>query len=113
MKPNSLFFDEAYSETYHRKDTVIKFVDECDCLVIIGSSLQTNLSKQIVSTLLDKELPVIEINAESAIDRGYNLQVLGRPEDLVVPLFDAYYAQRQALVTQGSGAGSQPAAAGE
>lgn len=41
--------------------------------------------------MLDKELPVIEINTESAIDRGNNLQVLGKPEDLVMPLFDAYY----------------------
>jgi len=73
MKPNCLFFDEAYSELYHRKDTIIKHVEKSDCLIVVGTSLQTNLGKQIVSTLLDKELPVIELSLESSIDRGNNL----------------------------------------
>ena len=39
MKPHSMFFDEAYSERYYRYDTVNKFVDTADCLIIVGTAL--------------------------------------------------------------------------
>jgi len=68
-----MFFDETYSEHYYRKDTVMNFVDQADCLVVVGTALATNLAKNIVSKLLNKELPAIEINMESAISRGNNI----------------------------------------
>ena len=73
MKPHCMFFDEVYNEHYYRRDTVVDFVEKSDCLVVIGTALATNLAKQIVCTFLNKELPVIEINMESAIDRGNNI----------------------------------------
>ena len=62
MKPHCMFFDEAYNEDYYRRDTVMQYVGQSDCLLVIGTALATNLAKQIVCTFLDKELPVIEIN---------------------------------------------------
>ncbi len=62
-----MFFDEMYSEHYYRKETVIDFVEESDCLIVVGTALATNLAKQIVCAFLNKELPVIEVNLESAI----------------------------------------------
>ncbi len=73
MKPHCMFFDEAYNEHYYRRDTVMQYVEQSDCLVVIGTALATNLAKQIVCTFLDKELPVIEINMESSIERGNNI----------------------------------------
>lgn len=73
MKPHCMFFDEAYSEHYYRKDTVKNFVSESDCLIVVGTALATNLAKQIVGEFLNKELPVIEVNLESAINRGHNI----------------------------------------
>ena len=87
MKPHCMFFDEAYSEHYYRKDTVMNYVGSSDCLVVIGTALQTNVSKQIVCSFLDKELPVIEINLESAIKRGNNIQVLEPSETALPALF--------------------------
>ena len=87
MKPHCMFFDEAYSEHYYRKDTVMNYVGSSDCLVVIGTALQTNVSKQIVCSFLDKELPVIEINLESAINRGNNIQVLEPSETALPALF--------------------------
>ena len=83
MKPHCMFFDETYSEHYYRKETVKSFVNESDCLTVVGTALATNLAKQIVCTFLDKELPVIEVNIESAINRGNNLQLLGKSEEIL------------------------------
>ena len=91
MTPHCMFFDEAYSEHYYRKDTVKRFVDESDCLIVVGTALATNLAKQIVCAFLDKELPVIEVNMESAIERGNNLQLIGKSEELLPKLFSEYY----------------------
>ena len=69
-----MFFDETYSEHYYRKTSVSRFVDyHCDVLVVVGTALATNLAKKIVCTLLDQELPVIEVNMESSIERGNNI----------------------------------------
>jgi len=91
MKPHCMFFDEAYSEHYYRKDTVMNFVKESDCLVVVGTALATNLAKQIVANFLDRELPVIEVNLESAINRGNNIQVLERSEIALPALFNEFY----------------------
>ena len=45
MKPHCMFFDEVYNEPYYRKDTVMSFVEQSDCLVVIGTALETNLAK--------------------------------------------------------------------
>jgi len=73
MKPHCMFFDEAYSEHYYRKETVEKFIEDSDCLVVVGTALATHFAKQTVAGYLEKELPVIEINLESAINVGNNL----------------------------------------
>ena len=35
---------------------------------------------------------MIELNMESAIERGNNIQVLGKAEETIPALFEAYYA---------------------
>ena len=92
MKPHSMFFDETYSEHYYRKDTVQRFIDyQCDALVVVGTALATNFAKRIVCSMLDAENPVIEINMESAINRGHNIQVLGPSERTLPALFNEFY----------------------
>ena len=73
MKPYVLFFDEICSEHYYRYDTVQSYVDEADCLIIVGSALETNFVATIADTFLRKDLPVIELNPESLINRGFNI----------------------------------------
>lgn len=49
-------------------------VDKMDCLIVVGTALATGLATRIVNKALAKlECPVIEINLESAIDKGFNL----------------------------------------
>ena len=76
MKPHCMFFDEAYSEHYYRKDTVKNYVESSDCLIVVSTALDTNMAKMTVGKFLENELPVIEINIQSSINKGNNIQVL-------------------------------------
>ena len=91
MKCHCMFFDESYSEKYYRADTVQRFVDESDCLIVVGTDLVTNFAASIVDDYVVRDLPIIEINLESAIDRGNNIQVLGKLEEELPALFAEYY----------------------
>ena len=66
-------------------------VEKSDCLIVVGTALATNLAKQIVADFLKKELPVIEVNLESAINTGHNIQVLEKSEIALPALFKEYY----------------------
>ena len=86
-----MFFDETYSQHYYRKDTVVNFNDEADCLIVVGTALATNMARNLVYKVLDKECPVIEVNLETAIDKGFNVQVLGKADETLPRLFNEYY----------------------
>ena len=91
MKPHCMFFDESYSEHYYRVDTVKRFVDQSDCLIVVGTALATSLARQIVCRVLNKELPVIEVNLETSIDVGNNIQVKQGSDTALPALFNEYY----------------------
>jgi len=91
MKPHCMFFDECYSEHYYRRDTVKKFFNSADAMIVIGTCLETNMAKQLVSNTLYKELPVIEVNLETAIGAGNNIQVIGKSEQTLPLLFKEYF----------------------
>ena len=86
-----MFFDEAYNEHFYRKTTVDSYLDQSDCLIVVGTALATNFAKRIVVTHLDKEIPVIEVNLETSVDRGNNIQVLEKSETALPALFNEYY----------------------
>ena len=96
MKPHCMFFDESYTEHYYRYETVKQFVESVDqppdCLLVIGTALETSLAARIVNChLRNEDVPVIEINMESSIKRGNNIQVLGKSEETLPVLFNEYY----------------------
>jgi NAD-dependent SIR2 family protein deacetylase len=75
MKPHTMFFDESYSEHYYRKESVWDFVVKADCLLVVGTSLETQFPERIVTHCLKRGVPVIEICLESCIRVGNNIQV--------------------------------------
>lgn len=93
MKPHSMFFDESYSEHYYRKATVDKFLENADCLVVIGTALQTAYALRIVVNMLEREMPVIEVNMESCINVGHTYQLIGKSEVILPKLFNTYYGK--------------------
>ena len=62
MRPHCYFFDEAFSEKYYKSDTIKSFVAQADLMLIVGSSLASTYTRQLAFELLNKELPVIEVN---------------------------------------------------
>lgn len=73
MKPHCMFFDECYSEHYYRNTTTTDIEDLLmDCLIVIGTALQTSGAKRSVQRALERQtIPVIEINPEPMIDEGF------------------------------------------
>lgn len=101
MKPHCMFFDEAYSETFYRKESVTKFYEDADCCIVVGTALATNFALRIVNSFLKRELPVIEINLETSIDKGNNLQVLGKAEVTLPVLFKEFYRLKEGKPEEG------------
>ena len=73
MKPHCMFFDEAYSQHYYRRDTIRSFSYDADCMIVVGTALATGMASQLVNGSLCREIPVIEVNITSSINRGNNI----------------------------------------
>lgn len=55
MRPNVLWFDESYNEKNYRKETVKNFSDDVDAIVVIGTTLETNLASMLVMNALERD----------------------------------------------------------
>lgn len=42
-------------------------MNEIDCLVVIGTALETNLASRMVDTAIEKKIPIIELNPNPCI----------------------------------------------
>lgn len=94
-RPNVLYFDESYNEENFSIQTLSKRIDlqgnqEIEkmgrmCLVVIGTTLETNMAHQIVSKFIQNKQSVIEINRDQQIIKsGENsYTVLGDAEKIV------------------------------
>ena len=56
---------------------------ECDCLVVIGTKLETGMSNSIVREAMKKNINIIEINPEPIIKIGKTFIINGNAEDSV------------------------------
>ena len=98
MKPHSMFFDEGYSEKYYRKNTVQHFVDECDALIVVGTTLKTSFAKSIVQECINREVvPAIEVNLESFIEVGFVNKVVQKSEIALPEIFEEFYNLKKAM----------------
>ena len=82
-RPHTLFFDESYDETYYKKDSVMKKIEEMDCLVVVGTMLETNLASRIVGEAISNECLIIEVNPQPVIECGNVLQLIGESEKII------------------------------
>jgi len=100
MKANCMCFDETYSEHYYRYDTVNEFADDCDCLLVVGTALETGCASSIVRRTLEREtVPVIEVcYPESCIGVGNNIQIIDKSEIALPLLVNEYMKLESARV---------------
>ena len=102
MKPHCNYSDKAYTITYSRSKAMFEFVDNSDCLLVIGSGLETNFTKSIIEAFLDRQVPVIEVNLQTCIDHGYNIQVLDEADVALPLLFTEFYRLMNVKATKKS-----------
>jgi hypothetical protein len=43
-----MYFDEYYSELVNKEETVKKYLEKAEIVIVIGTSLQTGLARNIV-----------------------------------------------------------------
>ena len=90
-----MFFDESYSEQWYRSDTVRSYLkDKVDCLIVIGTALQTSLARFIVNSCINSgNIPVIEVNLESCITHGYRI-LIQEPSEKALPVLFKEFAKQ-------------------
>lgn len=84
MRPHVLWMDEFYDEDYYKFTTVAHLGDEMDALMIVGTTLQTNLPYQLVNLAYYKKVPTIAINLESlGLDQYGMLELQGKSGEIL------------------------------
>ncbi|KAK0163946.1 hypothetical protein PV328_002627 [Microctonus aethiopoides] len=74
MKPDIVFFGEGLPDAFH--DAIAKDKDECDLLIVIGSSLKVRPVALIPSSI-PSHVPQILINRESLPHLKFDVELLG------------------------------------
>ena len=65
-------------------------------MIVVGTALATGMASMLVDESLDKEIPVIEINITTSIDRGNNIQVLGKADETLPAMVKEYFRLQNA-----------------
>ncbi|ESN98798.1 hypothetical protein HELRODRAFT_66888, partial [Helobdella robusta] len=74
LKPDIVFFGESLSEEFHRQFEMDK--EECDLLIVMGSSLKVR-PVAIIPNVLPSHVPQILINRESLSHMNFDVELLG------------------------------------
>lgn len=81
-----MFFDEEPDEKNYKSDSFLSEIAQTDCLIIIGSNMNSNFLSQILSTLIEKNVLIVEINPEPVIEIGNVKKIVGKAEEIVPEL---------------------------
>ena len=90
MHPHCLLFDETYVNHLYFRDLIEEAAKIADCMIVVGTTLETNLPLRVVQDYLERGGMVIEFNTVSAIKGGNANLVLGPSEDLL-PQFATWF----------------------
>ena len=74
MKPDIVFFGEGLSDEFHNSMTIDK--DECDLLIVIGSSLKVR-PVALIPNSIPENIPQILINREPLSHLNFDVELLG------------------------------------
>jgi len=88
-RPHTLFFDESYVEEYYRRSQIMEEIQTSDCLIVIGTALETNMASIIVAQALTNKKLVIEINPQPCIKYGNVRHLIGGVEKILPELSKA------------------------
>ncbi|MFW9930078.1 MAG: NAD-dependent deacetylase [Candidatus Thorarchaeota archaeon] len=63
-RPHVLWFDEFYNEGYYKYQSSLNLSKAVDVLLIVGTSVQTNLPYQIILHCLARKILIIDVNPQ-------------------------------------------------
>jgi len=72
-----------YKEEYYRGQSVLDEIETMDCLVVIGTALETNLAAGIVARAIQKNKLVVEVNLQPCIEYGNVRHLIGKAEEFI------------------------------
>ncbi len=82
-----MFFDESYQEEYYRGESIVPKIEDMDCLIVIGTELETNLASKIVSKAIGEKILIVEMNPKPCIQYGNVRHLIGGSEKFVPEIF--------------------------
>ncbi|CAG9320416.1 unnamed protein product [Blepharisma stoltei] len=83
-RPNVLLYGEEYNEEQYKSQTALRAVEECDCLIVMGTQLHCGLPNKAVKDTAKANKLIVEINIEPVIEYG-NVLVLPETCGAVFP----------------------------
>lgn len=85
MRPHVLWFDEFYDEEFYKFRTILNLgYEKMDALLLVGTTLQTNLPRKIFELSYYKEIPTIEVNVDPIGLKKYGvLELQGKSGDIL------------------------------
>ena len=100
FKPDIVFFGESLPEDFHQTISIDR--DQCDLLIVMGSSLKVK-PVSLVSELLPAHIPQILINRERLSHKSFDIELLGNCDMIINELclrlakFDSSFGQIQRM----------------
>lgn len=89
-RPHTLFFDESYEEEYYRGQSLMKQINSMDCLLVVGTALETYLACKIVNEAVKSNKLIIEVNPQPRIQNGNVKHFIGNAEEFIPTLCEGY-----------------------
>ena len=84
MRPHVLWFDEFYDEDYYKFRSVLELGSKMDALLLVGTTLQTNLPMKLFEQAYFKQAPMIEIDINPLGLTKYGvLELQGKSGDIL------------------------------
>lgn len=75
-------FDEPYTEEYYRINSLKERVSDTDCVVVVGTTLETTWAMNFVTEAITNDIPVVEINLEPVLNFGLVYRLEGKCENV-------------------------------
>lgn len=63
-----MLFDEIYTESLYRIESVMSSLQKADTLLVIGTAFYTTLSSRIVNHAIQAGLKIVEVNKKLEIE---------------------------------------------
>lgn len=87
-RPNVLLFGENYNEELYRSESALRAIEECDCMIVMGTQLHCALPAEAVRQSAKLGKLIIEINIEPVIKYGNVLVLPDRCGSVFPPIVD-------------------------